>query len=121
MRNGYIIDTSTSVSFCEIVRMGGRVIEIYEGVIYRENFKISPFRKLIEKLFTSKQKDKDKNNELMQGLVKLVKNSFHGVQIRKDINESFFCKSEISIKTEFDELFVKCYLYCKNEKRRWIR
>ena len=46
MRDGYIIDTLTSVDICEIVKIGGRVIEIYEGVIYRENFKISPFKKL---------------------------------------------------------------------------
>ena len=51
MRNGYIIDTLTSVDIWEIVKIGGRVIEIYEGVLYRENFKISPFRKVTEKLF----------------------------------------------------------------------
>ena len=46
MKNGYIIDTLTSVDICETVKAGGRVIDIYEGVIYRENFKISPFGKL---------------------------------------------------------------------------
>ena len=51
MRNGYIIDTLTSVDICETVKIGGKVIEIYQGVIYRENFKISPFRKVIEQLF----------------------------------------------------------------------
>ena len=39
----------------------------------------------------------------MQGLVKLIMNSLYGVQIRKDINESFYCKSETWMKTEFDE------------------
>ena len=34
MRNGYIIDTLTSVDIQEIVKVGGKVIEIYEGVIY---------------------------------------------------------------------------------------
>ena len=43
IKNVYIIDTLTSVDICEIVKIGGRVIETYEGVIYRENFKISPF------------------------------------------------------------------------------
>ena len=38
MRNGYIIDVLTSVDICEIVKIGGKVVEIYEGVIYRENF-----------------------------------------------------------------------------------
>ena len=51
MRNGYIIDTLTSVDIQEILKIGGKVIQIYEGVLYRENFKISPFRKVIEKLF----------------------------------------------------------------------
>ena len=103
MRNGYIIDTLTTVDIQEIVKIGGKVIEIYEGVIYRENFKISPFRKVIEKLFALRQKYKDEKNDLMQGLVTLIMNSLYGVQIRKDINESYHCKSEIWMKSEFDE------------------
>ena len=103
MRNGYIIDTLTSVDIQEIVKIGGKVIQIYEGVIYRENFKVSPFRKVIEKLFVLRRKYKDEKNELMQGLVKLIMNSLYGVQIRKDINESYHCKSETRMKTEFDE------------------
>ena len=60
MRNGYIIETLTSVDICEIVKNGGKVIEIYEGVIYGENFKISPFRKVTEKLFALRQSIKTK-------------------------------------------------------------
>ena len=37
MRNGYIIDYLTSVDIQELVKIGGKTIEIYEGVIYREN------------------------------------------------------------------------------------
>ena len=59
MRNGFIIDTLTSVDIQEIVKIGGKVVEIYEGVIYRENFKVSPFRKVIENLFALRQKYKD--------------------------------------------------------------
>ena len=70
MRNGYITDTLTSVDIQEIVKIGGKVIEIYEGVIHRENFKVSPFRKLIDKLFALRQKYKDEGNEVMQLLVK---------------------------------------------------
>ena len=76
-RNGYIVDTLTSVDIQEIVKIGGKVVEIYEGVIYRENFKVSPFRKVIEKLFALRQKYKDEKNDLMQGLVKLIMNSLH--------------------------------------------
>ena len=103
MRNGYIIDTLTSVDICEIVKIGGRVIEIYEGFLYRENFKISPFRKVIEKLFALRQKYKDEHNDLMQKLLKLIMNSLYGVQIRKDIDQSYKCKSQHCMETEYDE------------------
>ena len=59
MRNGYIIDTLTIKDIKEIVKIGGEVIENYEGVVYRENFEISPFRKVMEKLIAFRQKYKD--------------------------------------------------------------
>ena len=59
MRNGFIIDTLTSVDIQEIVKIGGIVIQVYEGVIYRENFKVSPFIKVIGNLFSLRQKFKD--------------------------------------------------------------
>ena len=52
MRKSSIEDTLTTIDNCEILKMGGKVIEIYEGFIYRENFETSPFRKVIEKMFT---------------------------------------------------------------------
>ena len=39
----------------------------------------------------------------MQGLFKLIMNSLYGVQIRRDINESYKGKSKTWMKTEFDE------------------
>ena len=103
LRNGYIIGTLTSVDIQEIVKIGGKVIEIYEGVNYLESFEIIQFRKVIEKLSALSQKYKDEKNDLMQGLVKLIMNSLYGVQIRRDINESYYCKSENWTKTEVDE------------------
>ena len=103
MRNGYIVDYLISVDIQEIVKIGGKVIEIYEGVIYRENFKVSPFRKVIDKLFALRQKYKDKNNDVMQILVNLLMNSLFGENIRKDIEERFSCKSEVWMMTEYDE------------------
>ena len=103
MRNGYIIDHLTSVDIQEIVKIGGKVIETYEGVIYRENFKVSPFRKVIEKLFALRQKYKDENNNVMQLLVKLLMNSLYGEIIRKDIEEKFACKSEAWMMDNYDE------------------
>ena len=113
MRNGYIIDTLTSVDIQEIVKIGGKVREIYEGVIYRENFIVSPFRKVIDILFKMRQKYKDEGNEVMQLLVKLLMNSLYGEQIRKDIEEKFACKSELWMHTEYDER-VKDYWKISN-------
>ena len=39
----------------------------------------------------------------MQGLVKLIMNSFYGFQIRRETNESYKCKSEHWMKTEYDD------------------
>ena len=113
MRNGYIVDTLTSVDIQEIVKIGGKVVEIYEGVIYRENFKVSPFRKVIDILFKLRQKYKDERNEVLQLLVKLLMNSLFGEQIRKDIEEKFACKSELWMQTEYDER-VKDYWKISN-------
>ena len=103
MRNGYIVDSLTSIDIQEIVKIGGKVIEIYEDVIYRENFKVSPFKKVIDKLFELRQKYKDESNDVVQLLVNLIMNSLYGQQIRKDIQDGFECKSEAWMMTEYDE------------------
>ena len=56
MGNGYFIDIVTPVYFQKFVKIGVKVIETYEGVIYRENIKTSPFREVIDKLFALRQK-----------------------------------------------------------------
>ena len=103
MRNGYIVQVLTSVDIQQIVKIGGKVIEIYEGVTYRENYEVSPFRKVIDKLFELRRKYKEENNEVMQLLVKLIMNSLYGEFLRKDILESYQCKSEMWMMTEYDE------------------
>ena len=103
MRNGYIIDHITSIEIQEIFEIGGKVIEMYEGVIYRENFKVSPIKKVNDKLFVLRQKYKDENNEVMHFLVKLIMNSLYGEQFRKDNEENFASKSEAWMMREHDE------------------
>ena len=117
MRNGYIIQTLTSVDIQKIVKIGGKIIEIYEGVIYRENFEISPFRKVIDNLFELRQKYKDENNDVMQLLVELIMNSLYGEFLRKDILESYQYKSEMWLKTEYDEQVLD---YQKNNYGNYI-
>ena len=103
MRNGYITQVLTSVDIQEIVKIGEKVIEIYEGVIYRENFEVSPFEKIIDEIFASRKKYKDEGNDVMQLLVKLIMNALYGEFLRKDILESYKCKSEMWMMTEYNE------------------
>ena len=76
MRNGYIIQILTSVDIQEIAKNGGKVIEVYEGVIYRENFKTTPFKTIIDKLFALRQTHKVEVKVVMQILVKTIMNSY---------------------------------------------
>ena len=108
MRTAYIIDTLTGLDIKEIVKTARKVIENYEGVIYRENIKLSPFKKVIDNLFDLRQKQKDENNDVMQLLVKLIMSSSYGEQICKDFEESFGCNSEAWMLTEYDERVLDC-------------
>ena len=103
MRNGYITQVLTSVDFQEIVKIGCKVNEIYEGVIYGENFKINPFVKVIDNLFALGQKYKQEGNEVMQLLVKLNMKGLYGEFLRKEITERYQSKSEMWMMTEYDE------------------
>ena len=108
MKNGYTVNTLTSVDIQEIVKIGGKVIEIYEGVIYRETSKVSPFKKVIDKLFHLRQKYKDENNDIMYLLVRLIMNFLYSEQLRIDIEESYQCESEMWMMTESDERVLDC-------------
>ena len=72
MRNGFIIDTLTSVDFKRIIRIGGKLVEIYEVVIYEENFRIKPFKRVIGKYFELKKSYKDQGEDVTEMLNKLL-------------------------------------------------
>ena len=91
------------IGICEFFKIGGKVIQIYAGVISREIFKILPFKKVIEKLFALRQKYKDEENNLLQNLAKLIMNSLIGSPIRKDDNEAYKCKSEQWMQLEYED------------------
>ena len=111
MRNGFIVDVLTSVDIQEIVKIGDKVVERYEGVFYRKNFEVTPFKKVIDNWFELRQKYKDENKDVMQLLVKLILNFLYSEQKRKDIEESYQCKSEMWMMTEYVERVLE---YQKN-------
>ena len=53
-------------------------------------------------MFEIGQKYKAENNDVMQLLFKLIMKSLYGKQIRKDIKESYQCKPEMWMMTEYD-------------------
>ena len=57
-------------------------------------------------MFAFRQKYQDEHNDLMQRLVKLIMNSLRGVQIRKDIDQSYKCKSQHWMETENDDIVL---------------
>ena len=102
IRNRYIVDVLTVFEIQENFKIGSKVVQIFEGVIHCELFKVSAFKKVIDKLFELRHKYKDENEDVMQLLNKLIMNSLYGEQIRKDIEESYQCKSEVWMMTEYD-------------------
>ena len=84
------------------------MIVFLEGVLYRNVFEISPFRKDIGKVFALRQNYKDEGNDLMQGLVNLSMNSLYRVQKHKHINEFYKCKSHILVETLCDDNVLDC-------------
>ena len=103
MQNGYVTDTLTSVNVQGFIIIGGKVNEIYEGVLCRGNFKITPFTEILFELFALRQKFRDENNNVMQFLVKVSLNSLYGENTRKVVDESFACNSEYWMMSEYGE------------------
>ena len=115
MRNRYITQVLTSVDIREIVKIGVKVIEIYESVLYRDNFKINPFEKVIDKLFALRQKHKKENNEVVQLMLKLILNALYGEFLREEFLESYQCKSEDWRMSEYAERVLDYQkLNCRN-------
>ena len=47
----------------------------------------------------------------MQSLVILIMDSFYGVQIRRDNNDSYKCKSELWMQIEYEEIVLDDWNY----------
>ena len=60
-------------------------------------------KKYIHNLVELQQNYKDENKDVLELLVKLIMSSLYGEHIRTDIEESYRCKSEIWMMTEYDE------------------
>ena len=86
--------------------MGGKICSIYEGIVYRENIRVSPFEKSIEYPFNLKLKYEEEGNDLMVYLIKLTMNSLFALSIREDIDEDYIIRSETWLRKNNDDRVV---------------
>ncbi|ESO84431.1 hypothetical protein LOTGIDRAFT_176127 [Lottia gigantea] len=107
-RNGFCHDVLTSVDIQEIVKAGGRIIKILDGIVYEENFKTPPYRDYILILRDLRNKYKREGNIVGSNCMKLLGNSLYGKSIQKDITTSRHLWSEATFKANFDS-HVKSY------------
>ncbi|ESP03695.1 hypothetical protein LOTGIDRAFT_176371 [Lottia gigantea] len=87
-RNGFCHDVLTSIDIQEIVKSGGKIIKILDGIVYEENFKTPPYRDYILILKELRNKYKKEGDMVASNCMKLLGNSLYGKSIQKDINTS---------------------------------
>ncbi|ESP02102.1 hypothetical protein LOTGIDRAFT_157251 [Lottia gigantea] len=92
----------------EIVKAGGRIIRILDGIVYEENFKTPPYRDYILILRDLRNKYKREGNIVGSNCMKLLGNSLYSKSIQKDITTSRHLRSEATLKANFDS-HVKSY------------
>ncbi|PAA48597.1 hypothetical protein BOX15_Mlig030240g1 [Macrostomum lignano] len=107
-RNGKVIDTLCSVDIQEIVRMGGKILKIYSGIVYEKNYDFSPFQNYITNLFEMRKVFKKENNEAGSELVKTLLNSLYGKTVQRDITFTTHLWNLQTLKTEYDDT-IKSY------------
>ncbi|ESO84692.1 hypothetical protein LOTGIDRAFT_168560 [Lottia gigantea] len=106
--NGFCHDVLTSVDIQEIVKAGGRIIRILDGIVYEEIFKTPPYRDYILILRDLRNKYKREGNSVGSNCMKLFGNSLYGKSIQKDITTSRHLWSEATLKANYDS-HVKSY------------
>ncbi|ESO99239.1 hypothetical protein LOTGIDRAFT_173781 [Lottia gigantea] len=96
------------VTKSEIVKAGGRIIRILDGIVYEENFKTPPYRDYILILRDLRNKYKREGNIVGSNCMKLLGNSLYGKSIQKDIFTTRHLWNEAILQANFDSR-VKTY------------
>ncbi|ESP04578.1 hypothetical protein LOTGIDRAFT_170670 [Lottia gigantea] len=101
-------DVLTSVDIQEIVKAGGRIIRILDGIVYEENFETPPYRDYILILRDLRNKYKREGNIVGSNCMKLLGNSLYGKSIQKYIFTTRHLWNEATLQANFDSR-VKTY------------
>ena len=106
-RNGIIHDTLSSVDIQEIVKAGGSIIKIYEGIIYEKNLEVNPYKEFVTRLFALRKKYKEEKNKVRDTIVKLLLNSLYGKMIQKDMNTKAYIWNANTFNNRYDPDLLK--------------
>jgi hypothetical protein len=116
-RNGYAFARLNSVDIQEIVRTGGKIVRIYEGIVYEKNLSGSLFRSYIEKLFNHRKKCKEEGNSVGSDNAKLNMNGLYGGIIQKDSDSRLHIWKTKTLLENYDESIMS---RCEIKKGLWI-
>ena len=107
-RNGYIKQHLTSIDIEEIVRVGGDIIEFFEGLIF-DNLDCNPFEKFVLDMTAKRNKFKKEKKNILQTQAKEVSNAVYGYSIRSDIEDVQECVSSHCMKTPNDDRVIEWF------------
>ena len=100
-RNGILIDVLTSVDIVEIVKIGGNILELFEG-FFCHNPEYNPYTDFVTDLFEKRDLFKSQGKGSLQNLAKKIGFSDYVGKIGKDINEIYKCVTETWLRKSFD-------------------
>ena len=111
MRNGYITQVLTTVDIQKNVKIGGKVVQLYQGVIYRKKFEINPFENVIDKLFalTQKCKNETKKQNTSQLTTNLKKTSYVDKEIQDITKEDYPIKRNLNRTISFSFVLARTF------------
>ncbi|ESP02073.1 hypothetical protein LOTGIDRAFT_157219 [Lottia gigantea] len=107
-RNGFCYNVLTSAGIQEIVKAGGRIIRILDGIVYEKNLDRPPYGEYVLKLRDLRNQYKEEGNVLGSNCMKLLGNFLYGKSIQKDVLTTRHLWNEATLKANFDS-HIKSY------------
>ena len=98
-------DTLTTVGIEKTVRIASKVIDIYEGVIYADDFKHPVYTKFFNFSFLSKEQSERESDEKLEQLTHFSKNQIFNQSFRENIHFKHIIKIEDRMTIGNDDKF----------------
>ena len=98
---------SISVDIQVIVQIGGKVIEIYEAILHRENYKLSLLENFVEKLFNLRFKHRIKVLMKWNNVIKDTGNGLYGQTSSENIEYELKCVNKKWMESEYGTRVVE--------------